>query len=55
LGSTPGCDVDFVQGIDSFRFEVLKFERIDAAHSCSDARGYWWSATADVEFFNAES
>jgi hypothetical protein len=28
---------------------------INAVHSCSDDRGYWWSATAEVEVFNAES
>jgi hypothetical protein len=28
---------------------------IDAVHSCSYAGGYWWSATADAEVFNAES
>jgi hypothetical protein len=34
-------------------FEVSSW--IDAVHSNSDARGYWWSATAEVEVFNAES
>jgi hypothetical protein len=36
LGSTPGCDVDFVQGTDSFRFGVwlhsIAFDRMAATH-----------------------
>jgi hypothetical protein len=28
---------------------------IDAVRSCLDAKGYWWSATAEVEVFDAES
>jgi hypothetical protein len=27
---------------------------IDAVHSCSDTGGYWWSATAEIEVFDAE-
>jgi hypothetical protein len=26
---------------------------IDAVHSCSDTRSYWWSASAEMEVFNA--